>query len=142
LHIHRVSFEREFEILSEMWAAVVDLRGATLAMRPIVGFDDPNKSEEEVKKERLERFNESYDKCFSLIEKKRPFYPEEIYKALTGIMQIAIDEVRQSQLFGYKPEYYKLAMQNAQAIINGIEDVCKAIRKRIMAHSGSASTRN
>ena len=130
-HMHRLSFEKEFEILSELWAAVVDLRAATLAIRPILDFIPREKTEEQVKEERLERFNKSYAECYQVVAKNRPFYPEDIYQTASKIMEISIDEVRQANLFGYKLEYWNKAEQNAGAIITGAESICQAIRKSI-----------
>jgi len=43
-HIHEMAFDKEFEILSEVWATLVDLRNATLGLRPILDYIDPNET--------------------------------------------------------------------------------------------------
>src|SRR5574341_2266116 len=39
-HVHRLTFEKEFEILDGLWKALVDLGSATQGLRPILDHVD------------------------------------------------------------------------------------------------------
>ena len=55
-HAHTVRFQKEFQVYEQIWKALLELRNATLKLRPAGDFFDPNETEEERKQKRLERF--------------------------------------------------------------------------------------
>jgi len=59
--VHKLSFEKEFDILSELWETWVDLRNAAQSLRPMFDRVDLQETDEERKQKRLQRFSESYN---------------------------------------------------------------------------------
>lgn len=137
-HVQKLTSEKEFEILSEVWKTLVDLRQATHGLRPLLDRIDPNESEEERKERRLQKLSESYNALVGVVEKNRPFYSEGIYEALFKIMMIAADEADE---YGYRdpyrrppgPEYWRNALDNQRKILEAVDNVCDLIRERIVA---------
>lgn len=82
LNTHGFRYEKEYEVLNELTALLVDVRDTSLSLRPVLDFRDPSKEEEEIKKERLQRFFEALRALYLYREKKRPFYPDEIVTAV------------------------------------------------------------
>ena len=87
VHIHKLRFERESKILSQVWDKLVDLSVATHGLRPMLDYEDS--SEQEVKTQRLQSFSKSYEALFDTVQKNRPFYPQEIFEALAEVMKVA-----------------------------------------------------
>ncbi|MDE1237052.1 hypothetical protein [Vibrio aestuarianus] len=80
LNNHGYRYEKEYEVLAELTNNLVDLRNTVLQLRPQFDFVDPTKDKEEIKKERLGNYFEARRVLFFTREKKRPFYPDEIYR--------------------------------------------------------------
>jgi hypothetical protein len=139
-HIHNIAFEKEFEILSEVWASLVELQAAAMGLRPVLDSVDPKESEDERKQKRLKQFGEAFGAFTRVVIKNRPFYPTEIYSQLLSLRGLAIEEAVEYQWrnptdkgSGRDPEYWKKAHQNAEKIIQKVDEICELIRKRIEA---------
>jgi hypothetical protein len=133
-HAQTVRFEKEFKVFEEVWAALVSLRDATTRLRPTIDYADPKKPE--VAKERLEDFGKGYDGFYSVVHCNRPFFPQEIFDLLRGLLKLALGEARDyqegwSDPRSHDPDYWKTAEKNSQEILARIEEICEAIRKRI-----------
>jgi len=132
VHVHKVQFEKEFQVYEKIWAELVSLQDITISLRPGMDFFKPGESEEERKRKRIDAFNKVYQSFRGLVDKSRPFYPESIYKHLDKLMQLARSEsIDYSYLVDKDRDYWKQGKENAELIIKGIEEVCEAIRKRI-----------
>lgn len=59
INTHGFRYEKEYQVLSELSALLVDVRDASLNLRPIMDYVNPDKSDQEIKKERLNRFYEA-----------------------------------------------------------------------------------
>ena len=46
--IHKIQFEKEFSIYSEMWGKLVDVKNATAELRPAMDQRDSSKTDEEI----------------------------------------------------------------------------------------------
>lgn len=73
LFVHKVQFEKEFKIYEELWSSLIKLRSATLGLRPMMDYIDPNEPEKERKQNRLNRFSEAAISFADIAEKKSPF---------------------------------------------------------------------
>jgi hypothetical protein len=147
-HAQTVRFEKEFKVFEEVWASLVSLRDATRRLRPLFEYADPKdpKHPEEAKK-RLDDFGKSYDSFYTVVHCNRPFFPQEIFDPLRGLLKLSLGEARD-----YKdgwaaprlhdPDYWKTAEKNAEDILTKTEDICEAIRKRIKDYdvSGDETT--
>lgn len=85
LHISQLTFDKEFEILSELWNAFVDLRDSALHLDPNWVEMDLHASAEQIEqrnKSRYDRYLEHRASFLHIFEKNRPFYPQDIYDIL------------------------------------------------------------
>ena len=138
--VHRVQFEKEFEILYNLWGKLVALKNATLQLRPILDTIDPNKNEDERKIERLGVFKDAYFSFAKFVEENQPFFQKAIYPLIINIINIARTEA-DNYLYTspypgvrrYKEDYWEKAYKASGEIIKSINKVEEAIRKRIIA---------
>jgi len=130
--IHRVQFEKEFEIYSDLWSKLVDLKQQTIALRPHLDYVDPKKTEEEISQERLKRLNESYMACVFSFEKNKPFYAEKVYNKVKEAIQLSFKEsIEYNSGDKRSREYWKNAEENIQEFIKIMDSTCDLIRQRI-----------
>ncbi len=137
LHIHKISSEKEFEILSELWRALAQLKNATSSLRPEGDIIDERISEQERKKQRLNIFFENYYKFLEIVQYNKPFYPKEIYEDVNKIMRISMHEAigykNRSPDYddkGYDPKYWDRAVENINQITVSVDKVCEKISNR------------
>ncbi|WP_148045461.1 hypothetical protein [Salinisphaera orenii] len=132
VHIYKAQFDKEFRIYEIVWDALVDLRAATLRLRPTIDCIDPNETEDERKKKRLADFSKPFTDYRDVVEKNRPFYSPEVYERLDEVLHLCYDE---SVDFEYTErdtsEYFKEARRNRDQIVAAIDVTCEKIRKRI-----------
>jgi hypothetical protein len=133
-HVSKAHFDTEFTIYREIWRELVDLRAATLSLRPVMDHIDPSETSEERKQKRGKRFNEAYMKFFSTVETNRPFYPATIWDELQQLLKIARTEVINYQYQDPDRDfekYWRTAEANQKEIVESIERCCEAIRERL-----------
>ena len=136
INTHGFRYEKEYEVLTELSALLVDVRDASLNLRPIVDSRDSNKSDEEIKKERLTLYYEALRKLYFVREKKRPFYPKDIYQS---ILAISKESQSESIQFKYRDprdgteymDYWEKAEENQRKITELAEDAMNNIRERV-----------
>jgi len=133
-YVSKAHFDIEFGIYREIWRELVELRGATLSLRPVMDQVDPKESHEERKQKRAQRFNEAYKKLFAVIETNRPFYPAAIWQELQELLKIARAEVIDYRFQDPNRDfekYWETAEANQKQILDSIELCCDAIRERL-----------
>jgi hypothetical protein len=90
--VTRAQFETEFEAMKEVFGLLSKVRIALYALWPTSTYD-PQNEPEETKKTRLFRrlrgLMEAHDATRTAIEAKRPFFPEELYDAVTECLDTA-----------------------------------------------------
>jgi hypothetical protein len=136
LNTHGFRYEKEYEVLSELTALLVEVRDASLSLRPDMDFKDASKTDEEIKKERLQRLFEAGKALYLSREKKRPFYPDEIYQAILTVENTARSE---SIKYQYKDPldgksfltYWQEAEKNQKEIALFADAALEYIRKRV-----------
>jgi hypothetical protein len=133
LNRHGFRFEKEYEVLNELNTLLVDVRDASRSLRPILDSRDPSKNEDDIKKERLEYFFKAQRKLYLYRERKRPFYPKEIYESILSVEKTANIEANMYKNLDPKifNEYWKTAEQNQQKIVSKAEDAMEIIRDRV-----------
>ena len=137
LYIHRVRYEKEFEILSDLSEKLVELKNSALGLRPAVDTYDPDEAEEERKRKRLTRYHEASMALFKVSETRKPFFPEEIYKILKELDRAGWHEVIQYRSRspyegrGFDPDYWEKALENSEKISAFADQAIEAIRHRI-----------
>jgi len=130
--IHKVQFEKEFNIYTELWAKLIDLRNATATLRPIMDFVPENKTEEEIKTERLQ---EQWRKSILLIEtfeKNSPFYSISIYNEIKTLINTShFEAIEYKYQERNNKEYWQKAEENINKIVNAMDKISNLIRERI-----------
>lgn len=130
--IHKFQFEKEFSIYNELWTMLVDLRNVAAALRPIADFVDRTKTEEEIKKERVNNLNTAFTSVAKTFEYNRPFYSREIYNEIENILKTSRHEaIDYTYLEKGKKEYWEQGEKNVKLIADSVETILNLIRKRI-----------
>lgn len=135
LHAQRLQIEKEFISLEAIWSSLVDLRSKTMQLRPKSDHIDPKESKDERKEKRYNEFYESHKHFSAAVEKNRPFFAAEIYEKLLSLNQVIQSEA--DDYWFLDPEedrrkYWERATDNREKILVGIEEVCNAIRLRVV----------
>ncbi|MEV3817092.1 hypothetical protein RI537_13350 [Aeromonas salmonicida] len=132
IYISQLQLEHEYKIYQEIWVLLVELKSATLRLRPTMDYVDPDQSQEERIRERLQVFSDRFKSVHKALEHHRPFYPNEIYRVLDRVFEKCHHESIDSEYIARNNiEYYKEARQNQQEIIDLINSACDAIRSRL-----------
>jgi len=130
--IHKLQFEKEFNIYSELWENLIDLKEAIELLIPITDIREAGKSEEEIKEERLKNVRDAYINVQKGITRKKPFYDKEVYKNANEILKKSIS---QGLAYIYPSrdviKHYEKAKERTDQIKNIINNIEEAIRKRI-----------
>ena len=130
--IHRIQFEKEFNIYNELWYKLIDLRNIVGLLRPEFDFVDPSKTPDEVTREKLNKINEAFHSCVMSFDNNKPFYPKEVYDEIEKILRLSRKEARQFQGGdSHKKEYWEQGEKNINGIIESMDKVCDIIRTRI-----------
>jgi hypothetical protein len=130
--IHKLQFEKEFLIYNELWKSLVELRIATVLLRPQGEVINKIKSEEERRKEKLNNIDLAFKACVNIYEDNKPFYPKDIYEEIKKVIKITNKEIIQFvRGKSYTDEYWENAEKNITEIINSIDVVCEKMRERI-----------
>ena len=131
LHVSQVRYEKEFQILSDLSEKLVELRDASLSLRPTIDFVPQDEKKE--KQKRLIRFHEANRALYVVSETKRPFYPEQVYKVLNKFSRIAWSEAvgYKNREFSHPIRSWEEAQENADEISTLANKTLDAIRDRI-----------
>lgn len=135
LGIHQFRYQREFEILLQLSEKIVELRDATVMLRPESEYVDPEESEEDRKRRKLARYTTASRDLYQLYEPRRPFLPDSLLESLRVLDQVAWREVvqfrhRAPHGENYDPKYWESALENAAKIQTAADAVLGAIRDR------------
>lgn len=134
---HGFRYEKEYEVLNDLTALLVDVRDASLNLRPELDFKDPHKSEDDIKIERLQRLYQARRELYVVREKKRPFYPDEIYQSILSVEKVAHIESIQYQYDdpfadkNFRRDYWEKAASNQKEITHKAEEAMSKIRERV-----------
>ncbi|EHC07694.1 hypothetical protein Sbal625DRAFT_0025 [Shewanella baltica OS625] len=131
-YISQIQLEHEYKIYQEIWVLLVELKTSTLRLRPAMDYVEPNQSQEDRIRERLQVFAEKFNAVFKALEHNRPFYPHEIYQVLDHVCEKCRHESIDSEdIERNNSEYYKEARKNQQEIVALINSACDSIRTRL-----------
>jgi hypothetical protein len=132
LLVHRLQFEKEFNIYNELWAKLVDLRAVITLLRPKVGTNEPGKNYDETVQIRLDKAIKIGNEVIEMVEKNKPFYAKAIYFELLKIIKIIRAEVIEvTHGDRRQQDYWVGGEKNIGELLPQIEVVCEAIRERI-----------
>lgn len=104
--IHKFQFEKEFAIYNELWTLLINLRNAAASLRPVMDFIEAGKTNDEVKKERLDTWNSSFNAVAKSFDYNKPFYSLEIYKEIENVLKVSRNEAIDYSLLEQRREDY------------------------------------
>jgi hypothetical protein len=132
LHVHRIQFEKEFEIYKDIWSKLFDMRIIVEKLRPKFDFTEPGLTFEESVKLRLSKAVVIGNDIIDSVEKNKPFYSKKVYDSLDKIIKLTKKEVIEVQ-YGNKStiEYWENGENNMEEILKLIDIICETIRDRI-----------
>jgi hypothetical protein len=90
--VTRAQFETEFEAMKEVFGLLSQVRILLYDLWPTSTYDPKNEPKESKKARlfrRLQGLMEAHDATRTAIEAKRPFFPEELYDAVTECLDTA-----------------------------------------------------
>ncbi len=130
--IHKIQFEKEFSIYSEMWGKLVDVKNATAELRPEMDQRDSSKTDQEIRADRLTKLQISFNEAARLFAHNRPFYSKEIYNEVEKLLKTSRSEALGYQLKNPADiKYWEDAEKNIKLIDATIDRISDLIRKRI-----------
>ena len=99
--VGRVHFETEFKALSDIWAKVAAVRATMGQVRPMADIVPAGEMPEERERREAGRFTAfaaAFDQLVTSVDTQSPFIPEEIYRKLEEVIQIARREATEVQV--------------------------------------------
>jgi hypothetical protein len=140
-HAHTVRFEKEFKVLTDLWAAAIKLRDVVMQLNPTIipsRLDAAAEPEEELTRKRLISCRQAFNHFFGVIDDNRPFFPQEVRQALEEIIRPAHDEAGFAERKWSSPskisDYWaedEASGKRREAISKQIDVIEEAIRKRM-----------
>lgn len=134
---HGFRYEREYEILGSLTELLVELRDACNSLRPAVDIKDLTTPESTIKQQRLSRLYNATRQLYLEIEKKRPFFPSDIYTAINATLDIThLESIQYRIKDPFKGdeflEYWETAEKNQKAVTQAVESAMDLIRQRVI----------
>ena len=135
--IHKLQFEKEFAIYSELWGSLSRLRESCSEL--VLGGQFTDKSPQELRKEQAAKFARAYTDVAEIVENQRPFYALKVYQDTSKLLGVAWRQMIQHAFdketsLTKRYEQMKERLDNIRTIIDDIES---SIRERI-GNIGSA----
>lgn len=128
-------YQQEFEILKVLAAHLVGVRDAAAALRPVIDLVPADKSDEEVKRDRLTVLGDRMGGLYRATEEYMPFYPEEIRQSLLSLMRAAHKEAAQYAHVTIEhvgpDKYWDRVAENQTQIEQLAKESLEIIRKRV-----------
>lgn len=111
---------------------MIELKAATLRLRPTIDYPDAGRTPEEQKRHRLSQFNMPLNTFNDAIERAKPFYAPDVYQTLETNFKLCYKEgVAFEHQDPSQRDYFETARANSQKIIASVEESCASIRTRI-----------
>jgi hypothetical protein len=131
IYVDKVHFDYEYQIYQNIWDALIDVRMATMRLRPTLDAVDPDEDPEERRQKRNIAFSKSFTVVRDLIEKHKPFYCKKVYDSLIAILELCLEEQAGFEYSERKrTEYFQEARKNQKAIQDLVDKSCEVIRER------------
>jgi hypothetical protein len=142
-HAHTVRFEKEFQVLEEVWSRLIDLHSAGAAFQPGLKSGKSDKAED------MKRFGEAYNAFLRTTDVHKPFFPQEVFNLLEDYRRGQFKYVSDHEFItqpGFQrdwvsPEFWDKRDENLKEITKLVDAVCDAIRNRMPEGGGMRDTR-
>jgi len=129
LHVRQVRYEREYDLLVDIWEKVVALRDATVRLRPESDTIQEGVSDSERKAQRVKIYMAAGREFYLAYENRKPFFPEPLYTQLSTLIKRTWRETVQYKHGdpNKQPEYWDQAVKN----LTEVDESCAAIEQFI-----------
>lgn len=131
---HGFRYRQEYKILSELSAAIVELRDASMSISPIMDIRDPNMTDDEILTERMTRARKASLAVYKTIETHSPFLPQTVYDGTRQLRDTAskIAHVcHRGARTGMDEDYWDDIEQFSEQLAEHAESALQLIRQRI-----------
>ena len=131
-YIHRLQFEKEFEIYQELWTNLITLKNDARLFTLHDALKTTGESIKEKEGEMIIKLMDDINNAQRTIENNRPFYGEEIHENALKIVELTKAFFGRSKDLDEKEMEYLLKLVKRESeIYEIIDNIEKAIRKRI-----------
>jgi hypothetical protein len=132
--IHKLQFEKEFQLCEELWKALVDVRSSAI-ITPTVDIMPKGKSPYDVYKERFENAVDAFNKANNLFEYHRPFYHDDVSKITGDLLSQCRGYIRgvgqTLKSENFDEELHDKADELLKKVPKAIDEIEKVIKRRI-----------
>jgi len=132
--VHKLQFEKEFQLYGELWKALVDVR-STATITPSVDIMPRDQSHYDVYKGRFESAADAFNKANDLFKYYSPFYHDDvstITEDLLGQCRKHIRKVARVLSSGkFDDKLFDSADELFKKMTEAINEIEKAIKQRI-----------
>ena len=134
IHAHRIQFETEFKVLSEIWKNVAAVRQTMGGVRPTGDIVNPDEDPKERLQRRLKLFQQAFHELIQAVDYHGPLYPENIHKELSAAIQIARYEESDVLLNSSDdPGWHSRGRANFEEFLKCADRISDLIRARLAA---------
>lgn len=130
IFVHRVQFEKEFQIYGELWDHLITLGRAAAKFRALRNAPDPGATADQ----ELAELRDAYNAYSDLVYRRRPFYAPVVYDLAKETLHLASDVNDWATWAGPHSSTDKQEDAKGAALdrINElVNTICEAIRARI-----------
>ncbi|MFA5240062.1 MAG: hypothetical protein WC476_10210 [Phycisphaerae bacterium] len=132
--VHKLQFEKEFQLYGKLWKALVDVRKKTV-ITPTWDIMPKGKTPYDVYKERYEIAVEAFNKAKNLFEDHRPFYHDDVSKITKNLFSQCRGHIgdvgRMLNYENFNDELHDEADKLLKKVPEAIDEIEKVIKVRI-----------
>jgi hypothetical protein len=134
IYVHKLQFEKEFEIYLDLWEKIMSVMTATVALRPFWDRYDLDEPERERKQRRVETLGKAMDELKYTVNSHKPFYAPDVFESAHEFIHISFIEADDYQLSSPNHrQYFDRAIKHKDDMEVLLDDICESIRNRIFA---------
>jgi len=139
LFVHRLQFEKEFELYKELWSLIVELKGAIILLIPSKSLENShsasNRYDPMVKIEHVRQKFEKYQKLTFL---NYPFFYPAIYESAMALQAILLERLTYGGEVAFEHREWPENENNYRKMDEEIDSIGGLIQERIMLHTKGA----
>jgi hypothetical protein len=133
--VHRVQFETEFQAYREIWQALSEAIVATLQLRPFMEYRGKEKTDEQWKEEKLQRYADNLNRFIEAARRNAPFLPSAVANEVEALLRLLQEEEGDYRVGREgavsSREYFEKGDKNREEIGKQADKIRDAIRERI-----------
>ena len=132
--VHKLQFEKEFQLYGELWKELVDVR-RSVVITPTLDIMPEGKTLYDVYKDRFKNAVDAFNKAKNLFEDHRPFYHDDVSKITRDLLSQcrgyigSVGQMLESENFD--GELYDKADELLKKVPEAIDEIEKVIKGRI-----------